>query len=158
MAAFAKWDQIDGEFIHFDGGVGTKGAYQKVVWTLYPGADQLARSVHQSHPQGVDGILIGLRKVPGYHVAVGANGIIAILIGLLLPAVQKMAAGSSADLRILSGALKQQGQVAFAMGDGSVRLTAVNGGPVAAAPGSWIDVLSVGVPNPGALAMKSVYR
>lgn len=127
----AKYDGIDGEsnpsaFMDLD--VRKAGT----AWTPYPGAAALARRVRALHPAGVDGILIGLLKVPGYQINVSSNGIIAILVGLLLPAVQKMAGGTSADLQWMSSALASTGAIGFALADGSVRPAAA-AAPIASA-------------------------
>ncbi len=145
MPAFIKFDGIDGEahdrgYMKFDGIKKPGSSFEEITWTVYGGAGDMVKSVSRSHPQGVDGILVGLLKVPGYHITVGSNGIIAILIGLLLPAVKGVAANNSPELRTLSAALKPQGQIAFAMGDGSVRLT--SRAQSQGAGSNWIDVLS----------------
>ncbi len=148
----AKFDGVDGESTRGILDLANQGGHNKIEWTYFPGPDKLVKTVLEAHPKGINGILIGLHKLPGYHLTVGKNGSVAILIGLLLPAVQKLRTPQSAEKKMLSAMLAPRGDLGFVLADRSVRIALPSGerlskasfGKASGSPhdDNWIEVLS----------------
>lgn len=106
------FDAYDGELLDL-------GQLQvSAAWTPYPGALALASKLRESHPGGIDVILIGALKVPGYRIAVGLNGGTAVLIGLLRPVAPYIAGPESQSLK---RSLNASGGMGIVMLNRSVR-------------------------------------